>query len=147
MFDFSFDDSQLLAAIHRLNNANASLEPALKVIGLKLVESTKQRFETSIAPNGAKWEPNKPITLAKKRSTKPLIDSGTLMRQIDSKVIGNELLIYSTLEYAAMQQFGGTKLQFPHLWGDIPARPYLGISATDDAMIQRVLDNYLKSLF
>ncbi len=26
--------------------------------------------------------------------------------------------------YAAMQNFGGTKAEFPNLWGDIPARPF-----------------------
>lgn len=32
------------------------------------------------------------------------------------------------MKYAAIQQFGGTKAQFPHLWGDIPARPFLPIT-------------------
>jgi phage gpG-like protein len=27
-----------------------------------------------------------------------------------------------------MMNFGGTKAQFPHLWGDIPARPFMPIS-------------------
>jgi phage gpG-like protein len=40
----------------------------------------------------------------------------------------NSLLVGSTMKYAAMQQFGGKKSQFPHLWGDIPARPFLPIT-------------------
>jgi phage gpG-like protein len=28
------------------------------------------------------------------------------------------------MPYAAMQNFGGTKAEFPHLWGDIPARAF-----------------------
>lgn len=34
-----------------------------------------------------------------------------------------------------MMQFGGTKAAFPHLWGDIPARPFLGLSTQDESDI------------
>lgn len=37
----------------------------------------------------------------------------------------------SARPYAAMMHFGGTKPEFPHLWGDIPARPFLGLSDQD----------------
>jgi len=41
----------------------------------------------------------------------------------------------NTMEYSAMQQFGGTKADFPHLWGDIPARPFIGLSDADREMV------------
>ena len=47
------------------------------------------------------------------------------------------------MAYAAMQQFGGTKSQFPHLWGDIPARPFLGISTADKQNIRDIIGSYL----
>jgi phage gpG-like protein len=56
-------------------------------------------------------------------------ESGDLERQFSSLVVsGNTLLVGSSMIYAAMQQFGGTKSQFPNLWGDIPARPFLPIT-------------------
>jgi len=55
------------------------------------------------------------------------------------------VMIGSPMEYAAMQQFGGTKAEFPNLWGDIPARPFLGISSQDENEILTILRNYLES--
>ena len=37
------------------------------------------------------------------------------------------MTVNSSMDYAAMQQFGGKKSMFPQLWGDIPARPFLPI--------------------
>jgi len=47
------------------------------------------------------------------------------------------------MEYAAMMQFGGTKSEFPNLWGDIPARPFLGISEDDKTDILTILERHL----
>ncbi len=64
---------------------------------------------------------------------KPLIgESRDLSRQIDYAVSGNSVTVFSTPLYAAMQQFGGTKAKFPHLLGDIPARPFLPVTANDE---------------
>ncbi len=149
MIELTWDDSGIQRALHNLQQATQQLNTPLNVIGLKLVESTKQRFETSTAPDGTEWKENRPVTIARKGTgKKPLIGkNGKLMDQISYSVSGNELLVYSTMEYAAMQQFGGTKAEFNHLWGDIPARPYLGLSSADELMIQRILDNYLKNAF
>ncbi|MFK3602796.1 hypothetical protein [Pseudomonas sp. AP19] len=37
-------------------------------------------------------------------------------------------MVGSDKPYAAMMQFGGGA-DFPHLWGDIPARPFLPMDA------------------
>jgi len=42
-----------------------------------------------------------------------------------------------------MQQFGGTRSAFPNLWGDIPARPFLGISAEDEVAVLDIIDEWL----
>ncbi len=74
---------------------------------------------------------------------KPLVEHGTLMQQIHAQVNGNVLEVGSSMEYAAMQQFGGTKAEFSHLWGDIPARPFLGISEADAAEILDIVHDHL----
>jgi phage gpG-like protein len=56
---------------------------------------------------------------------------------------GRSVAIGSNRVYAAMQQFGGTRAQWPHLWGNIPARPFLGISTADSAAITEILRDYL----
>lgn len=145
MIDVHIDDRQIVAMLRRLQESTGNLTPALKEIGEHLLESTKHRFETSTAPDGSLWDANSPVTLDKKRGSKPLIDSGTLMNySINYDVIGDVLIVGSSSEYAAMQQFGGTKAEFPYLWGDIPARPFLGISAEDnDAIVQIIQDHLL----
>lgn len=68
----------------------------------------------------------------------------TLGHTINYQLDGNSAVrIGSPVVYAAMQQFGGTKAQWPHLWGDIPARPFLGISNADKASILDIIGNYL----
>jgi phage gpG-like protein len=66
------------------------------------------------------------------------------MRQIEGNIIGGHTLeIYSTMEYAAMQQFGGSKTEFPNLWGDIPARPFFGIANEDEDAILKIIRDHL----
>jgi phage virion morphogenesis protein len=168
MIEINLLSGEAEKALRDLASRVQNLRPALKAIGERMVESTKQRFVTSTAPDGTQWEPNKPSTIAKYThrvsgtmtkdrklmtkkgeqrwdSKKPLIDSGTLGEQIHARLIDNKtLFVYSSMEYAAMQQFGGTKAEFPQLWGDIPPRPFLGVSAEDNAMIEKLCREYLQ---
>ena len=70
-------------------------------------------------------------------------ETGALATQIHYQVIGNTLEIGASMVYAAMQQFGGKKADFPNLGGDIPARPFLGLSAGDIAGIEKTVLDYL----
>ena len=79
----------------------------------------------------------------RKGRNKPLVDHGTLMDMIKAEVHGNVLEVGSPMEYAAMQQFGGEKSEFPNLWGDIPARPFLGISDADEKAILKIVEDHL----
>jgi phage gpG-like protein len=158
-------------AIRRLDKAAAYPRPAYLGIGEKLVLSTKQRFVTGTAPDGSRWEPNSQATYLqqfvdseghklkslhrkdgkinargsdKAISKKPLIGkSGALSQQIDYRLDENGLRIGSPMEYASMQQHGGKKSKFPNLWGDIPARQFLGVSSNDEQMIVNSVGEYL----
>ncbi|MCY1187589.1 Phage virion morphogenesis family protein [compost metagenome] len=66
------------------------------------------------------------------------------------QVSGNELLFGTDRPYGAAMQFGMSKgyagktrrgASIP--WGDIPARPYLGLSAEDDVEILAIIEDYL----
>ena len=65
------------------------------------------------------------------------------MGAINHKAGRDFVEIGSPKEYAAMQQFGGQKSKFPHLWGDIPARPFLGISDRDQKSVLDIISGYL----
>ena len=134
----------------------------LAEVGEVLVSSTKQRFGTQTGPDGKRWAPNRPATIAsylRRRggtSKKILTDSGILGDSIRYKLTGGFTLgllrlgggrgvsVGTNLVYGAMQQFGGTKARYPHLWGDIPARPFLGRSAQDEARIRAITIDYLR---
>jgi phage virion morphogenesis protein len=148
MINVTFDDRALVAALRDLQRAATNLRPALKEIGEALTESTKARFAAYTGPDGVMWEANSDVTYERKaeRSGIPLTDGGTLGNTIDWDLLGNDgVKIYSPMGYAAMQQFGGTKAEFPQLWGDIPARPFLGISTEDEADVLAIIRRHLES--
>ncbi len=148
MINIEFDDSKITKALQELQQATGNLSPANREIGEQLSESTKQRFSSGTGPDGQKWADNSQVTIERKGRNKPLVDSGTLMAEINYQIIDNNTLeIGSPMEYAAMQQFGGTKDEFSHLWGDIPARPFLGISSDDEAEILNIIEKHLTNNF
>lgn len=148
MYKIQVTDSGVLDAFNRLIAFGESPQPALTAIGEKMLEFTKARFDLGEDPYGVPWEPNSDTTLrsmlhgsgknftkkgalSKRGQTvlagkKPLIGaSRRLSTHFNSTVIGNDLVTLSSpMKYAAMQNYGGTKAQFPNLWGDIPARPF-----------------------
>ncbi|PXB75820.1 phage virion morphogenesis protein, partial [Pseudomonas aeruginosa] len=53
------------------------------------------------------------------------VTAGGLAASITTQATDSSALVGSNKPYAAMMFFGGRREDFPHLWGDIPARPYL----------------------
>lgn len=75
---------------------------------------------------------------------KPLIgESKTLSTTIFYQVTPGAVRIGSPMVYSAIQQYGGSRNQHPNLWGDIPARPFLGISRADRESILAIVAGYL----
>ena len=133
-----------------------------------------ERFATSRAPDGTPWAPNAQSTLlrfldetsgnftkkgrlsAKGRERimgkKPLIGvTGGLSSEIFYKSDSHHAIVASNKPYAAVQQFGARRGQFgatrrgaPIPWGDIPARPFFGLSDDDRASILEKLAKYLE---
>jgi phage virion morphogenesis protein len=167
MITIQVDDKQVLDMLAELSRRMANLQPAMKEIGEDIVASTKRRFASSTSPDGTPWASNSQVTVerylgvfagshkkdgtlskrgaARSAAKKPLIgETKTLGLTINYQLSGTSAVhIGSPKVYAAMHQFGGTKTQFPHLWGDIPARPFLGLSAPDKANILDILGTYL----
>lgn len=154
MINIEFDDRAVLEALRNLQQHTGNLRPALLKIGEELTESTKKRFGTKTGPDGERWADNSPVTIERKGRNWPLTGGGgehgagggALGDTIHDQLLGNdEVQIGSSLGYAAMQQFGGTKSEFPYLWGDIPARPFLGVSNDDHDNILEIIREYLNS--
>lgn len=118
-------------------------------IGETLLRSTKERFGVGVSPEGVPWAPNSPVTLARKTDTRPLFGpNGRLNKEfgVDTGVDYAEISA-APLPYAAMMQFGGTRSRFPHLWGDIPARPFLGDSEEDRVNLAALISDWITGAF
>lgn len=174
LIEINVDDREVLDVLARLTKRAGNLSPVMRQIGEDLLASTRRRFVTGTGPTGARWAPNSPTTYLRylggndrpaglfgKRDgkltgkgigaalgKKPLVDSGTLASTINYRVIdgGRTLLVGSPQKYAAVQQFGARKgsLGRGAPWGDIPARPFLGISAADRTSILDLVRGYLE---
>lgn len=163
------DDREVRAALNRLAQAGGNLSPALQHVGEALMLSTKTRFQTGTAPDGSHWAPNSETTLlghlgkykgsytkrgrlskagaGRASGKRPLIgESKSLSTTITYQVSGNALRVGSPMEYAGTQQFGAAKHSFSggkSPWGDIPARPFLGLSDNDREEILAILTEHL----
>lgn len=125
---------------------------ALREIGEVLTNSTKRRFGTQTDPTGRRWEPNSEVTLERKTNPNILTEGGFLGDGIRHQLTadGRGVQIVSDRIYAAVQQFGqpqgasGTNRRgAPIPWGDIRARPFLGLSDEDEDQIMAILRDYL----
>ena len=134
----------VIANLQGIEQRAGNIRPALLGIGEILTEGAKQRFASATDPDGQPWVKNRDVTLAHKNGTLPLTNEGNLADSIHYQMIGdNSVEVGSDKVQAAMMQFGGTKAEFPNLWGDIPARPYLGFSEAENVEIMDLLGNYL----
>ena len=166
MIKVELDDTDAQALFVRLRDAAADLKPLMQQIGEHLAETTKQRFATSTGPDGAPWAPNAESTyvqlagrykgsLHKKGPNKGRVNKGGAARMAGKKpLIGETRALSTTINYragsdyveigsgrvyAAVQQFGAKKHSFTGgktPWADIPARPFLGLSAEDEAYLR-----------
>lgn len=143
--------------------------PLLLALGEYLAESTRRRFRTAQAPDGSRWAPNTRTTIERylaarggySKKTGRITDKGSGLamskqpltgatRQLGSQILyqadDEELLVGSNRIQAAVQQFGAAKgsLGGGAPWGDIPARPYLGLSAQDRAYILEEVAGYVE---
>lgn len=134
----------------KLEREVGNLQPALEEISDGLEQSAKLRIRSSgPAPDGTPWAPLSPVTLALRRKhgkgAKPLQDKGAsgLMGSITHRATATEAVVGTNLDYARMLQQGAKRGEFglgrylkrkgtfPIPWGDVPGRPYLGVSRED----------------
>lgn len=78
--------------------------------------------------------------------TRPLIWSGRLASDWHARADATEAVIYTPVTYAAVHQFGARRGQHgsyrgrPIPWGDVPARPFLGVGQADVAPLTEVIE-------
>ena len=164
--DIKYDDRQVRAALNRLLRAGNDLTPVMRAIAGHLEADVEQAFARQTAPDGTAWAKLKPSTVARRKkkgkgATPILEQSGNLLRSITSDYDATSAIVGTNLVYAATHQFGAKKGEFDPLaqlsaapgirslrrapipWGDIPARPFLGVSDADRANILDTINRHL----
>jgi phage virion morphogenesis protein len=157
MMEMTFDDRPVIDALTALEAVGRDALPLMTALGSALVDTTRLRFSTNIAPDGSRWKGLNFAYEAFRRSGPILVQNGALRGSVTFRPGTSEVLIGSTMIYAGVHQDGATikpkrasALVFhmgPRLIFArqvvIPARPYLGISASDEVMIGEETVAYL----
>lgn len=131
------------ASLRRLIAGVEDQSEVMEEIGQWLMVSAKRNFEEGKGPDGTPWAKNSPVTLARKSDPRPLMAERNLYDTISFDSGRDYAEVGSGKAYAGMMQFGGAKSAFPHLWGDIPARPFIGIGEDDEFAILHIVTEWL----
>ena len=154
------DDSEIMAAIDRLIAAGADLTPAMSAIAGVFRGASQRAFANEADPvTGESWADLSDVT--KKRRAKEGKWPGEKLRvmghlaNIQTAYGPDFAVAFSPEKYAKTQQFGAKKGQYGRLsivrtrqevqvpWGDVPPRPFLGVSDDDRLEILDILSNHL----
>lgn len=158
------DDADILAGLRGLRAVASDLRPVLEDIGPELESSTVMRFVTNVAPDGTPWAPSAAATA---RGSQTLVDTTRLRDSIHYVLDGDAVEVGSNVVYAGVHQGGiddevvvsSHERRFTMVFGrrisgvtnvmphsrrmNLPARPFLGISAGDGAAILDIIGDHL----
>ena len=121
------DSHQVVDALVRIQAQASNLRPVMADIGMAARDNILLGFRETKSPDGTNWDALKPSTIANRRqgSSVPLSDTGQLRTSITFNASNDSVEIGTNKPYAALMNFGGTKAQFPNLWGNVPARNFI----------------------
>lgn len=130
------NDREVIAALRRLQAAGANMEPVFQTIGERLLINTRARFGKQISPEGVAWAPLSPAYRAakKKNPDKILTARGYLHDTLRYQASASGVEFGTDRIYGATHQFGR---------GNIPARPFLGLSEGDRQDILAIVSDHL----
>lgn len=156
--------SRIQALLRQAGERLTNPQPLLTDIGAALVNSTRSRFDTQSGPDGRRWAPHSADTVisrlggTKRVYTKKMrFRKGTQARMDNMRILflqghlRNSITFHASrtgveigtnLTYGAIHQFGGRAGRGKKV--AIPARPYLGLSAADESMIEGLAQAYLR---
>lgn len=164
------DESDVAEVFGLLRDRMRNLRPLMRDIGEIVRDSVMENFRSQSSPGGIAWKRSQ---RAQRQGGVTLVDSGILKNSVGYRESSDRVAIGTSMRYAAVHQFGAGAGSFgtvdtlvrEHMrrsgktgrqhsvrahsrrqtlpWGDIPARPYLGIKHTDWPEIHRAIMVYL----
>jgi phage virion morphogenesis protein len=150
MIEIRLEDDAVRNALARLAARLTDMTPVMQEIGEVLMVSTKDRMLAGRSPDGTPFAPRSPATLARYAAMRPparprggpLDLTGTMIGTIFPEAGPTSVRVGSNAIQSAVMHFGQaqgasgrTARGGPIPWGDIPARPFLGLSETDRSHI------------
>ncbi len=132
--------------------ARMDMSSLLPRIGEYVRRTTQERFRTQTDHEGKPWQKLSEITKARKQKNrdKILTERGYLRQSINWQLLpgGKAVAIGTPMIYGATHQFGAKKHTLgPRTpWGDIPARPFLGLSEADKTHILALVQRHLQPI-
>lgn len=147
VFSVEADLGPVQNALNALAARSTNLRPALLQIGEELLSSSQQRFVDERGPDGRAWTALSPAyrtSRGKLSSRHPdgiLKRSGQMAENLFYDASASALTVGSPEVYAAIHQFGGP---IGRGRGRMPARPFLGLSATDLQTISAIAEDHLE---
>ena len=159
MYRVRIHPDEITDVLNRLSAALTDLLPLMTEIGEQLEHTTEERFDRGVGPDGRAWAPKSQTTIDAYARRKQRVDrrplwgpgeGGHLARSIHRAVgvdfveIGTNAIQSAVMQYGARQgAFGRTRRGAPIPWGNIPARPFIGLSDLDRSNIAETLDEWL----
>lgn len=167
MIEIEVDSSFISQAFGIALLAIDDLSPAMEQIGEMLIVSTRKRIEDGVSPEGVPFAPKSPTTIKnylkqgfhKGAKAGPLIRTGDMLSMSLHSLAGSDYVeVASSALQAAVMHFGAPKGSLGaysgtnkkgHLysglapWGNIPARPFLGLSDDDRTNIIDVIAKHV----
>ncbi|MFZ1827426.1 MAG: phage virion morphogenesis protein [Candidatus Competibacteraceae bacterium] len=140
--EIHIDDAQLRNGLAALQAKLSDLTPVFQDLGEALLNSTRERFRSQTDPDGSPWARLSPGYQSHKKKNADLVLTlnGYLRGTLNYRAGKESLAIGTPLIYGATHQFGRPEK-------NIPARPFLGLSADDTAMIQDAMVEWLRGDF
>ncbi|MCY1548922.1 phage virion morphogenesis protein [compost metagenome] len=134
MIEVELDHSRLQEALRRVEWAVGETAPLMRSIAAEFASITEENFAAE-GQGGEDWPSLSEVTTSRREASGTWpgqmlqVSAAGLAASITTQADDSSALVASNKPYAAMMHFGGEQEEFPNLWGDIPARPYLPMDA------------------
>ncbi len=151
------DDSDILSRLSAAAAATADLTPLMSEIEGIMVDATERAFMQQRDPTtGVPWAALSETTKSRRRDPAgPILqDSSSLVQSVTGRHDATSAEVGVAEKYGITHQLGAKRGQYGSTsrgsaipWGDIPARPFLGLGEDDKNEIMDAANRYISSSF
>ncbi|MGP5535571.1 phage virion morphogenesis protein, partial [Psychrobacter celer] len=131
---------EIIRRLGALHFDSKKMQKFSRMAGAEMVYQTEERFYNQHDLQRQPWLPS---LRAIEDEGDTLRDTGRLMASLTYIALPDGVTWGTNVIYARMMHYGGKKALFPHLWGDIPARPYMGMTDDDRASVLNIINRIM----